>query len=138
MTYKDVLLFFVLILSVINGYNIYNFNNYEKENVMNFEHFDKCVNEIQNLYAKQEMLSDILSDGDYIDFGNEVCDLLLQTLEIYFEDESEWISYYIYELNFGKKYKDGMITIDDTIVRLSNTKELYNLLMENKERCDEK
>ena len=56
---------------------------------------------------------------------------LVNLLEIVFNDKSDWISYFLYELDFGKRYKDGMITDNDQNVKLATPEDLYNLLVEN-------
>ena len=47
-------------------------------------------------------------------------------------DENDWIGYYIYELDWGEKYEDGMITDEfGNIVPLRTYDDLINLLEEN-------
>lgn len=44
-------------------------------------------------------------------------------------DHEEWISYFCFELDFGRKWKEGCITDNDgKEIRLSNAKELYEHL----------
>lgn len=46
-------------------------------------------------------------------------------------DSSDWISYYIYELNWGESWKEGMVTDKNgKDIPLKTTKDLYNLLLE--------
>ena len=48
------------------------------------------------------------------------------------QDKNEWISYFVYELDFGKDYEYGSVTqeIDGQIcnVDISTPEKLYNLL----------
>ena len=44
-------------------------------------------------------------------------------------DKDDWIGYYVFELDCGKKYKDGMITnTDGSIIRLKTVKDLWDLI----------
>ena len=50
--------------------------------------------------------NDYVSGYDY----SLVLNSLIELLKIEFNDDEDWIEYFIWELDFGKKYKDGMIT----------------------------
>ena len=56
---------------------------------------------------------------------------LIKVLRVMFNDEiSECIDYWIYDLNFGDKYKDGCITeADGTNIRLKTAEDLYDYLI---------
>jgi len=59
-------------------------------------------------------------------------DDVIRLLEWATGDLDAWISYYIYELDFGRKYKDGCVTNPDgSIVKLKTVKDLWNLLEED-------
>ena len=50
-----------------------------------------------------------------------------------FDDKFDWISYYMYDLEWGKKYKKGTIIGDNgKIIPLKTLEDLYNLLTESK------
>lgn len=51
-------------------------------------------------------------------------------------DEEEWIDYYCFELDFGKKWKPGNVTWVDTRqdIKLQTAEDLYELLMENRRK----
>ena len=58
-------------------------------------------------------------------------DDVVDLLSIATADKSEWISYWVFELDCGKKYKDGMITASDgSIIKLASIKDLWELLSE--------
>ena len=45
------------------------------------------------------------------------------------KDKDEWIDYFCFELDFGKKWKEGVITEKDgTDIILKTPEDLYNLL----------
>lgn len=72
----------------------------------------------------------------YLKYENKLVSILE---EIFNDKETQWISYYLYELDCGKSYKDGDITEKDKdgnekIIPLKTPEDLYNLLIEDMER----
>jgi len=56
--------------------------------------------------------------------------LVVKLLEAVFNDKGEWIQYFLYELDWGKKYEDGCITdTDGSFIKLSTIEELYEFLI---------
>jgi hypothetical protein len=86
----------------------------------------------KEFYKTIDNLVDVLGLNDHIEIGDELANNFITLLEDYFQDKSEWIGYWIYELNYGRDYKPGMITIDGNDFKLKTEEDLYNLLMENK------
>lgn len=72
------------------------------------------------------------------DFGgfylSRYSELFLEMLKLLTDDgESDWIGYYIYELEWGKKYHKGCITDKNKKdIPLKTIKDLYNII-NNKE-----
>ena len=51
-----------------------------------------------------------------------------------FDDENDWIGYYMYELDFGKGWTETSITEEDgSVIYLRNAGELYDFLIKNRE-----
>ena len=49
-----------------------------------------------------------------------------------FDDKEKWIDYWVWELDCGKEYKDGMVTErDGSNIPLKTPSDLWNLLMRN-------
>ncbi len=88
----------------------------------------KSTNEVAN--AIDDALRKLSPDFGGISFGRYE-NLLIKTLELCFKDESEWISYFIYELDWGRKYKNGCITSRGRNVLLKTIDDLYDLLNKN-------
>lgn len=62
--------------------------------------------------------------------------MMIKLLSIIMEDESSWISYFIYELEFGEKYEDGDITATDkdgkeVVIPMKTIDDLYQVLVDN-------
>lgn len=51
--------------------------------------------------------------------------LLLQEIT---QDKSEWLSYWLFELEQGAKYRPGSVTIDGKIVKMKTVEDLYRVL----------
>lgn len=80
-----------------------------------------------------EAFSTILPNDFVTGYDNHfILHQLIKLLEIAFGDchKDSWIEYFIYELNFGKSYKDGDITNEDgTPIDLSTVDKLYDFLI---------
>lgn len=63
--------------------------------------------------------------------------MMINLLSEIFEDEGEWIIYFVYELEFGSKYHDFDVYETDKVTGLKkelplhNASELYDLLIYN-------
>lgn len=101
---------------------------------MDKELFTYIVNKMDELYQEQEIFNNVLKTLDS-DFGgclihNKTISLLEEVLKKLVNDKYDYIGYYLWELNFGKDYKDGVITeANGDIIKLSNPEELYDLIM---------
>ena len=105
---------------------------------MNKELFIDTINSIQkqieidrkNSSMLQEMFPD---DSIYCGYNNsELFNALNKTLKESMKDEYDWIDYFMYELDFGKKYYDGcVLDKDKSIIDLSTAENLYEFLIKN-------
>lgn len=107
---------------------------------LDFEEFNRIIQKIKRISDFQNNLSEICIDYNHTNrMGDEVLmyfpsleSVCLDLLNYIFEDESGWIGYFIYELNYGENYIDGCIVDEnEQIVKLRNTKDLYKLLVTN-------
>ena len=105
---------------------------------MNKELFVSTFNSIKkqleidrkNSSILQEMFPD---DSIYCGYNNsELFNALNKILKESMKDEYDWIGYFMYELDFGKKYRKGMVKESDgSIIDLSNAERLYEFLIKN-------
>ena len=71
---------------------------------------------------------------DYgIDFTNSplvgIENQVEKCLKAHFKDKSDWISYWMWELDFGKKWKEGVLTDEyGKDIPLRTSDDLWNLL----------
>jgi hypothetical protein len=87
-----------------------------------FDHDEKC----------HEAFEIILPNDFNTGYDNNiiVCQLI-KLLGFMINDESSWIEYFIYDLEFGKKYRDGCVTDQDGTVNIdmSTPEKLFEYLM---------
>ena len=73
--------------------------------------------------------------SDYMDVGAlMICheDLVVELLEKMFEDEYSYITYWLYELNYGRAYKAGCIKeANGKDIDISTAEKLYDFLIKN-------
>lgn len=106
-----------------------------KKEIITRELFNEIMEEIHQTYKYQEGLNDYFSkngvDG-YI-YQPDCIDTTIKILHRLFgeKDVNEWISYFCFELDFGKKYKDGMVKDEfGKNIPLATFDDLYTLLTE--------
>lgn len=93
--------------------------------------FIKYINKIKEL---REIEDNLNSAGTklvefHISFA-EYEQLIVDILEDAFDDQKfNWVSYFIYELDFGSEWCQGCIEMNGEDVFLSNASELYDLLV---------
>ncbi|MCD7996390.1 MAG: hypothetical protein LUH21_04065 [Clostridiales bacterium] len=80
---------------------------------MNRELFIEIISDIQKTYDYQENLNSFLHEHGvegYL-FQPDCIPSTIKLLHVIFkvEDKDEWISYFCFELNFGRKWKSGMV-----------------------------
>ena len=107
---------------------------------MDKDKFIDAINFCKQLYKEQETFNDVLHNIDK-DFGGgyihtKSIDYILEMLRYLTNDKCAEIAYYAWELDFGDKYEDGMITDkDDNIIKLATSEDLYNLILEDNKEC---
>lgn len=109
--------------------------------LVNKNEFIKIINRLKDYTKLQEMLNDLfkdLLDNKEQDFCNagSICigheSVVVKLLEDMFE--TDLLSWWIYELDYGKEYKPGCLTEDDMEIDVSTVDKLYDVLMKNYER----
>lgn len=70
--------------------------------------------------------NDYVSGYDY----NLVLNQLLKLLKIDLDDKSNWIDYFIWDLDFGRNFKMGMVSDENNNnIDLSNSEKLFEFLI---------
>jgi len=92
------------------------------------------LRDMEDQQAKMEKAIGSLFDG-YVPFlvnrwkGQ---DLVVSILRNELNDDVDWITYFISDLNFGRRYTDGMIkSKDNKEIQLGTAEDLWAILTEN-------
>ena len=99
------------------------------------EQFCHIINFMKDRSAAQSKIDDLFSkeftDSIFLPYSRYETEML-KLLEIVMHDtESNWISYFIYDLDFGKEWKeDSVLSADNVPIPLRTPEELYNMLVE--------
>ena len=112
-----------------------------KTGTINFtkELFVETIDEIKKQYDHDEKCSEafkVILPNDFISgYSNHILkNQLIKILQLSFNDahKDSWIEYFMWELEFGKKYKKGMATEKDgTEINLSDASHLFDFLIKN-------
>lgn len=105
---------------------------------MKKEKLKKYLESIKKITEQESKLDDALREisPDFGGYSNELAiDTLLNMMKDLAKDESEWIDYFIFELDWGKSYKDGMVTDENgKNIPLATIDDVLNIIeKENKE-----
>lgn len=103
-----------------------------------FEDFSKYLGLVEESERFKEKLSNITyeySSRVRVDVNFDYpsnTEIIVELIEKVFNDYDEWISYWCYELDFGNKYKDGMIKDKDgNNISLKTVNDLWNIIIDN-------
>ena len=108
--------------------------------LVNKNEFIKIINRLKDYTKLQDKINDLfrdLLDNKEQDFCNagSICigheSVVVKLLEDMFE--TDLISWWIYELDYGKEYKPGCLTEDDMEIDVSTADKLYDVLLKNYE-----
>ena len=101
------------------------------------EDFVKAIKDVESVYKYQEGLNNFFRKNNvegYI-FQPDCASTVLRLLHMILgeRDKDEWIEYFCFELNFGKKWEPGLIRDDNGLdIVLQTPEDLYDLLQHNK------
>ena len=105
-------------------------------NLLSRNDFSNVINRLKQNDRFLDKLSDVL---DEFGIDNQICstgleDVIIDILETIFDDKkSEWISYWIWELDYGEKYNDGDVADEDGVaISLRTPEDLYDFLLKEK------
>jgi hypothetical protein len=98
---------------------------------MDKKQFKKIIEEFTLLKKQTDILDNALKTLDP-EFGG-LClhrheGLILDLLKSIMKDDGEWIDYWVYELEYGKKAKKNSVSVKDKNIPIKTINDLYNLL----------
>ena len=103
---------------------------------MSKESFCKVMDDYKSMFNFTDEMNELFDkyrmDGNI--YPPMCTETVIDLLEYIFNDEGEWIQYWTFELDFGKRYEDGWVKRKDgTTIPLKTAEDLYDLLVKNME-----
>lgn len=101
---------------------------------MNLVEFTKHINKIKKQFEYDNKCHEafsIILKNDYVsNYDNSfIVDGYINLLEYIMKDINGWISYYVYDLDFGDDYSDGCTKdVDGKNIKLKTIEDLYNII----------
>ena len=96
--------------------------------IMTLTQFEGYISKLKECTDRIDTISKAIRSDVFYDITDPMFDMIVDILEICFNDKQKWIEYWVMELDFGDKYRDGMIKKGKTIIPLKTVKDLYDLL----------
>lgn len=100
------------------------------------EQFVKHINEIKKMSEIETKINEVMGELEFcqLSFGDYEQIAVNILTNAFTDEENGWISYFIYELDFGKKWHEGSVTEktdgnDKKDIPLGTAEHLYNLLV---------
>lgn len=106
---------------------------------MTLKDFTRHLNRLIELKKAQDDVERVMYGSSLKDgfsgclYGcNPYQDLVVNILQSAMEDKNDWIGYWLYDLEYGNKYKPGMIKDKNKKnIKLKTVNDLYNLLIKS-------
>lgn len=99
-----------------------------------YKNFEKHLNNVKKILELENSLIDVCNQAYH---NNMDCDIqfpslvddVINLLSIATDDKDGYIEYWIYELDCGDEYRDGMITDkDNKVLKLKTVEDLWNCI----------
>ena len=91
------------------------------------KHMDRLKQQSDNSFALYKAFG---CEGPGV-LCDDVVDSVIDLLEDAMGDTGEWMSYWIYDLDFGSEYKDGSVVDEEgNTINIRTVEDLYNRLTE--------
>ena len=104
------------------------------------EEFVKIINRLKETDDTVRKINQLLRDtyeSVHSDFSNGAAmsisfeDVVVSLLQNMFNDEGDWIGYWLYELDYGREYTDGCVReANGDSIDISTPEKLYDFLIE--------
>lgn len=99
--------------------------------MLSFEKFNTYLQQIINCEKWMDSMYHLLNGGDAL-FENTAVSTAVDLLSEIMGDDGDWISYWMYEQNFGEKWDEHTASESDgTPILCRTTQELYDFLVRN-------
>lgn len=111
--------------------------------IISYEEFERYIDSIQMVFNVENSLMAISSDvrakskNEFTLYFPSLITEVIELLEKAVDDKDDWISYFIFELDFGKQ--NDILQVKDSdgnIIPLRTTKDLWNIIKTTQEGCE--
>jgi hypothetical protein len=101
---------------------------------MKYNQFEKYINCLKEFFDEQEKLDNVLkviapSGTSVCEFGNKFVDDYIDLMENALNDDAHWISWFVFDNNFGNKKLT--IMIGNNYHKISSTKKFYDVVIKD-------
>lgn len=104
--------------------------------MLSFAEFEKVMNNVKKFWDRLMEIESV-TDGcvQAWEMTNGGCiDDVLMLLQKMFRDTEEWLTYWVYDLDWGNDYKPGCVENEDgSNIELETMRDLYDFLLKNLE-----
>lgn len=100
---------------------------------MEFKDFLTAINNLRAFFKEQEKLNNVLkvispTSTGVCEFGNKFIDDYIKVLEIALGDEENWVSWFVFDNQFGEK--KFQVKIKDKVYEIYNELMFYNVCIQ--------
>ena len=103
--------------------------------MINKEEFVDILNKLKESQDRTDKICDglehLLDGRPIMTVDYPLIKIITDLLEGIFEDTEEWIQYWLWELDYGKAFKMGDVTMDGKDIDISGPDKLYEFLIDN-------
>ena len=96
--------------------------------IMPLAQFEVYISKLKECTDRIDTISKAIRSDVFYDITDPMFDMIVDILEICFNDKEKWIEYWVMELDFGDNYRDGMIWRGNQTIPLKTAKDLYYFL----------
>lgn len=99
---------------------------------MDFEEFKQCFKHLEEFNEEADFQNGLIYKlcGGMLEHGYMLMDAYIELLSKNVGDENEWINYYIFECEFGKKPME--VTVDKKKIKLDSLEKLWKIIKNEK------
>lgn len=97
--------------------------------MVTFKKFDEIIEKVKEFSDFEDTMSDYGIELCY-SVAADMADEIIKLLALLIDDKENWISWYCWEADFGRKNKDGfnIVEINGKEYKIDSTKKLWNLI----------
>jgi len=95
---------------------------------MKLKQFKQHIEKIVKAIEKSNEIAKVFGYDGIVNIWDELIDSNVDLLQYHFNDENDWISYWLWDMEQGNEYEAGRIMIEGKDIPLKTIEDLYNIL----------